>query len=101
MKSKRLDPEDRRAEILAAAVKLAERDGYQNITRRDIAGKARVSESLVSHYFNPMFRMYRAVMVEAVKTENLQVIAQGLVAGDVAARKVPTALKFRALNSLG
>ena len=97
---RRLEPEDRKRQILVAAVKLAEIYGYTNVTREAIAALAECAPGLVSAYFGTMLRMYRAIMGEAIKTENLPIIAQGLVLGDTRARKAPEDVKRRAAMSL-
>lgn len=91
----------RKTQIFNAAVKLAERDGYQHIVRRDIAVKARCAEGLINHYFKGgMTALKREVMKNAVATSNLKILAQGLVARDRVARRAPEELKREALNAL-
>lgn len=47
----RLDPEERRGSIAAAAVRVASRDGIAGVTFREVAREADVSAALVQHYF--------------------------------------------------
>ena len=97
---KRLAPQDRKAAILAAALILAEKQGYQKITRESVATQARVSPALVSHYFNAMDDLRAAVMREAVRVENLAVVLQGITAKDPAISAASTWLKAKAINSM-
>lgn len=97
---KRLPPNERRDAILAAAVDLSRRDGYNQITRDAIAEHAGVSMGLVTRYFGTMNKMRRAIIRAAISDEVLEVIAQGLAARDEHARKAPDDLKRKALATL-
>lgn len=99
MKQQKLEARERLAQILAAAVKAAERHGYNRITRETIAKAAGVSEALVTHYMGTMPELRRAVMREAIRTECLPVIAQGLTSRDRHALKAAPALQTRALRT--
>ena len=70
-------PEERKAKILAAGLKLAAQFGYMNLTDRDLAREARCSKSLVLHYFGSILTVRREILLEAIRVENLAVIRQG------------------------
>lgn len=70
-------PEERKAQILAAGLKLAVQFGYMNLTDRDLAREARCSKSLVLHYFGSILTVRREILLEAIRVENLTVIRQG------------------------
>ena len=70
-------PEERKAKILAAGLKLAVQFGYMNLTDRDLAREARCSKSLVLHYFGSILTVRREILREAIRVENLAVIRQG------------------------
>ena len=70
-------PEERKAQILAAGLKLAVQFGYMNLTDRDLAREARCSKSLVLHYFGSILTVRREILLEAIRVENLAVIRQG------------------------
>lgn len=91
---------DRRAQILAAAVTLAAKRGYQNVTRDEIAQAAGISAGLVNKYFETMIRLRRDVMRAAVRERNLAIIAQGVAMRDRQAMKAPDELKQAALATL-
>lgn len=93
-------PADRKAEILAAALRDARDVGYQQITRESVALRARCSPALISAYFGTMKRFRRAVMSAAVAQLDLEVIAQGLAAGDPKAHQIKKDLKIAALERL-
>lgn len=102
---------DRRAQILSAAMKLAVKRGYQNVTRDEIAAAAGVSAGLVNKYFSTMPQLRRDVMRAAVRAastgqpgtavipEMLTIVAQGIVARDRHALKAPDIVKNAALAS--
>lgn len=98
--STRLPSKERKQQIVAAALKLAERrdkrGGYKELTRDMIAEAAEVSPGLVSHAVGAMPAVLKAIMREAVATENVVVVAQGLGARDPIALKAPEDLKRRA-----
>ena len=88
----------RKNEILAAALKVAERTHYAHMTRNAVAVEAGVSGPLVQHYFGTMPQLRRDVMRKAVRDANLLVIAQGLVAGDKHAQAAQEVHKAAALD---
>ncbi len=72
-----MHPDDRKAQILAAGLKLAAQFGYMNLTDRDLAREAKCSKSLVLHYFGSILTVRREILLEAIRVENLAVIRQG------------------------
>jgi hypothetical protein len=55
---------------------------------------------MVNKCFGTIDGLRRAVMAEAVRTEDLSVLAQGLACGSEEARKASKVLKHRALEYL-
>lgn len=101
MTKKRQKPDDRKHQILMAAIAVAERPGgFAKITRESVAKEACCAEALVSRYFGTMANFKRTLMGAALVSENLAVIAQGLAAGDSRAMKADSKLKARALITL-
>jgi len=101
MTKRRLPPDDRKYQILTAALVVAARPGgWSKLTRDAVAREAQCADGLVSKYFGTMTQMRRTVMRSAVLTENLAIVAQGLATGDVYAQKAAPELKARALNTL-
>jgi len=96
----RLTPEDRSSSILAAAVKLALRSGYQSLTRDNVADAAGTSVGLIYKYFAGMDALRDAVMAEAVANRHVSIIAQGLAAGNPIAVRAPGELRREAANTL-
>lgn len=96
----RMTPKDRRETIMRAAIDLAREYGYENISQSDIALRAGCAKGLVIHYFATMPQLRRALMRAAITQEVVEIVAQGLAAGDNYARKAPEELKRRAVESL-
>ena len=96
----RLNPEDRHALILDAALRMSRHYGYQKVTRADIASAAKCSEALVSQYFGTMVQVRRAVVRASIKQRDLQILAQALAAKDAHALKAPEELKRAAVATL-
>lgn len=97
----KLEARERIAQILKAALELAKRRGYNCITRDEIAERAGVPSSLIAYHCGTMDNLRRDLMREAIRTECLPVIAQGLAVRDRHALKAPEDLRRRALQSLG
>jgi AcrR family transcriptional regulator len=97
---KKLNGDDRREQLLKAAVRLSARGSYLKITRAEIATDAGCTTNLVTHYFGTVIQLRRAIMRRAIADNNLSVVAQGLAARDPHARKAPDELKQAALRSL-
>lgn len=97
---KRLDPKVRKAQLIDAALQVAETHGYANMRREDIANHAEVSEGLISLYFNTMPQLRRAVIRHSIRQRNLTVLAQGLVNRDPHALKAPKEIRQAAFASL-
>ena len=72
-----MHPDDRKAQILAAGLKLAVQFGYMRLTDRDLAREAKCSKSLVLHHFGSILTVRREILLEAIRVENLAVIRQG------------------------
>ena len=96
MARQRLEPGERRAQILEAAVRLARIDGHHAITCAGVAGKIGVSFTLVTHYFGNIEGLRLEVMAEAIAQEIPEIIANGLATGDSLAKSASPALKERA-----
>jgi len=99
-KNKRMLPQDRRAEILNAALRVATVRGYRHLTRSQVAADALCAESLISAYFGTMDKFRRTIMRAAVKDRRLKIIAQGLVSGDSHAKKASDELRAEAMASI-
>lgn len=101
MTKKRLQPDDRKQQILDAAIKVAGRPGgWGKLTRDAVAREAQCAEGLVSKYFGTMVAFRRSIMRAAIVGENLGVVAQGIAAGDASTKKADPDLKARALQTL-
>lgn len=87
--------------ILNRATQLAQRNGYQQITREDVADAAQVSPSLISFHFHSMEHLRNEILRKAVAEENLKIVAQGLVTGHAVALKAPLRIKKAAAQFIG
>ncbi|WP_406689985.1 TetR/AcrR family transcriptional regulator [Saccharopolyspora sp. ID03-671] len=81
---RRLEPDARRAEILAAARKLFGKGNFSTVSTSDIAAEAGVARALINHYFGSKRELY------------LQVVRQMLVVpASVSERLPPTTAEER------
>ena len=93
---KRLDPQIRKAHILAVGVNVAKTAGYHNVTRGMIADAAEISAGLVNVYFDDMQILKDAIMEQAIIQKILEIIAVGLAIKDPIALAAPQKLKDQA-----
>jgi len=96
----RQSPIDRKREILGHALIVARIAGYQHINRKEIADAAGCTTTLVSHYFGTILNMRRAIMGEAIRVGDLDVIAQGMLARDPRALRVNGEIKTAVMNRM-
>lgn len=96
----RMNPKERREQIMIAAIKVAEKKGYDRIERKDVANAANCAEGLINNYYGTMNQLKRDVMRRAVKDGNLIIIAQGLAVKDKHALKADTELKSKAIVAM-
>lgn len=100
MAKTRMAPEDRKEQLLCAAIKIAEQVGYNKINRLMIvkALGGEVTDGLVNRYFGQRHSLRMAVLYAGIERENLTILAQGLALGDTYARKAPAALRKAAAS---
>lgn len=97
----KLAKRQRVAQILDAALALAERTHYAKISREQLAAALGWrSPALITYHMGTMEAFRRTLMREAVKRESLRVIAQGIACRDRHAMKAAPELQDRALQSL-
>lgn len=70
--------ENRDERIINAAVSLAKINGYQWITRDEVARVAGVGTGTINSAYGGMVELKRAVLRHAVENEIVEIIAQGL-----------------------
>lgn len=74
-----MNDSNRGAGILSAAMTLARADHYHRISRADVASKAGCGAGTVNLYFQDMEGLRDAVVAEAVRTGDTDIIAQAIV----------------------
>lgn len=89
-----------RQKILEKAIAMATEDGFATLTRDGVAVAAGVAAGMVNKCFGTIEGLRCAVVAEAVRTENLGIVAQGLANGYEEARQAPMSLKARAFDYL-
>lgn len=100
VKRLRLEPSERADNILAAAVAVALRDGFQNVTRDKVAAEANSSVGLIYTYYRSMDILRDEVMRIAIRDRHLAIVAQGVASGNVATARAPAELRRQALQTL-
>lgn len=75
----RLTPDERKEQILGAAIYLSESRGYVHIHFGDIAFHLDITPQLVKHYYPSLDDLYKAIMAKAIETGNSEILAQGII----------------------
>lgn len=96
----RLDPKVRTNQLLDSAIDLAQKRGYEKLTRDGLAAHAGVSQGLVGVHFGTMTQLRRAVVRRAIRDRLLDILAQALAANDPVAKKAPEELRRAAVATL-
>lgn len=94
----RLEPRQRRDEILRTAVDIAKAQGFQMLTREMVAAAAGISPGLVNVYFGTVKLLKDHVMQYAVDQGVDEIIAVGLAMKDPVALSAPKKTKERAVK---
>lgn len=96
MTTERIPKAERTKQLLGVALRLAERDGWSNLTRDGIATEAGCHNATVTFTLGTMTELRRSVMRHAIERRSLRVLAEGLSRNDPTARKAPQDLKQEA-----
>jgi len=99
-KRRREEPALRYDEILSAAITLAEKIGFMEITRESVALEADASCALITRYFKTMDNLKKRVLKTAIEFERLPIIAQGLSLGKIQATELDKKLLSKVLDFL-
>lgn len=101
MKQSRKAPDERKAEMLDAALELAQEGHYATVTRDRVAEAVGVTGSVVQYHFGTMALFRAALMRHAVEKRCARVVLQGLCLRDPAASEADNALLNAAVRCVG
>ena len=96
---RRLEPKDRKRELVDAGIVAARQVGFNNLRREDVARVAGCANGTLSLHFNTLGQFKRALMREAIKRGELRIIAEGLAIRDPNALKAPEDIKQKAITA--
>lgn len=96
----RMKPDERRAQILDCALKIARDVGYRQVDRGHVSRELGISRGTINTHFGTLEQFRRAIMRAAIAREDAAIIAQGLAARDRHAQKAPEALRQAAIATL-
>lgn len=100
VRNRRLTMDDRKQQILNAGLLVAMKKGYASILRTEVAHRAKCTPPLINVYFKTMDDFRAALMDEAIKQNNLVIIAQGLAIKDKRCMRLPDAVKAAAIKQI-
>jgi len=86
--------------ILGAAVQLARKCGYQNLTRLNVAHAAECGTGTVNYHYASMDLLRTAVVEYAIQHEILPIIAEALTAHHGATQNISDALRRKTAREL-
>lgn len=87
-------------ELIAAAVRIAEKTPLYMVTRSAIAKKAKVAPSLVSFYIGTMDEMRADIVAAAIVTNNVAALASAMRANHPGVANAPKAMRLLAAKLL-
>jgi AcrR family transcriptional regulator len=97
---RRINPDDRRKEILDAGIALAKVHGYNTVTCKQVSSLAGTARSNIYYYFGTVGALRAAILLEAVTRRDLEIVAQAMSLRDPDLAGVPTALQNEARGAL-
>lgn len=89
-----------KTEILKAAMILATRIGYKNVTRDALAEQLNVATGTITFHIGNMRKLRREMIVEAIECENVKIFTEALVDQHPLALAGPQRLKNLAARAL-
>lgn len=92
-----INPRDR---ILKIAAYLAGKQGYQELSRSQIARACELSDATISFHFGDMDGFRDALMRYAIENKQYSIVAQGLANKHIAALAASRPVKLRAIKYL-
>jgi AcrR family transcriptional regulator len=98
MARERLTAEERKSQIIDAALKLGIKKGYYCLTIREIEEASGVSRSLISYHFT-IDELRKAMVKKAIAEEIRPILQQALSIKDRAVRKLSVKLKKELLRN--
>ena len=98
--ARRMPPEDRKELILIHAVLLAEKIGYDRVTRAQVAGLLKISPSLINRYYPTVRDLHKAVLRRAIEDDWQKIIALAVVNKDPCVKNMKKADKAAAVKYL-
>lgn len=96
----RTHPTLRKKQILEAAMALARESSLYAVTRKDVAARVGCSAPLIGFYYASIESLRKAVVTEAMRTEDLPILAQCIVMNNSRMRRLSPELRARALATL-
>ena len=99
-KRRRLEPKDRKRELVDAGLVACDQVGFAALRREDVARVAGCVSGTISLHFTTWGQYKRALMREAIRRGALRVIAEGLALRDPNALKAPEDVKARARSAI-
>jgi len=100
MANRRMNHDERAAQLLDAAIRVARKVGYQTMTRGAIAAEAGCTAPLLNAYFGGVEELRNAVVDHAIQSRDLRIIAQLLAVGDPRTRRVPKVIRLEAIATI-
>lgn len=95
----RMDPNERKQQILDAAIMMATCGPWHHLTRPRLAKRLGIADSLIAHHFGSMENLKDEVMFCGCRDCNMRIIMHGLSIKHPIALGLPDSLKRKAAVS--
>lgn len=79
--AERKTPDERAAQLLAAAVEIARADGITAVTRASVARKCGITPGLINRYFNGRNGLRQSTLKAVSKPDGVKMLAYALQCG--------------------
>ncbi len=92
--------DDKKDLLLKTALKIAEKRGYLNVTKRELSDITGISVSNVGYHLGPSEQTMTLIIDKAIEIDNYIVIAQALSFNDARVKNISDKLKNKAALSI-
>lgn len=100
IKGARMNPLERKEQILNTAINLCLEKGYRQLTRRAVANRMQCASALINHYYKDIENLRTIVLKTAIEKEIIPILAENLAAWGKETIELSTELKEKVIRYL-
>lgn len=99
-KGSRMDPFNRKEQILQTAIQISLEKGYRQLTRRAVANRMHCASSLINHYYEDIDNLRAIVLQTAIEKEIIPIVAENFAIKGTETIELPQPLKQKVVHYL-